>query len=288
MLALTLNVSTKKAWLGKRLTVAVDATLLPTAETKEIQLSHFFSLFLTDLHGCFDEPLGTDAGSSATKIVNLRGREYYLSGQENLTPPDQQISKDSNLARGEEELFFCSGMINKPEPLPTDSAILTASKSPSLHEIDLDDDEAEAEIEEVPFFIRINSRFDSYSCKNEIIHSVNSRCSRALKPIMPLLTARTAMKIAPVKLTEVRVGFESYRSEAVGGLFGKVATPASKLHLEATPDKISIHLEREDTAKNDLLPFSGEGVLKKLTIALTEANLYKNLIQDIFDNLNKK
>ena len=252
MLSLSLNVNRESAFLGMKKTLAILAEFKPGAGGAEIPISNFleelFSAspdFIPSI--CFDNP----DGEQTTLIEDLRGRpaDAFADTERSASDPLRRLQ--------EEEIFFSDGVI-----LPTE-------------------DSKDSDGAEIPFYLRVSSKFETFKDNKHIVYRIMHNASPALDEIKSLLSAKMLARLLPLRLDKIRLGLENYRTKKFSSMFGSAPSVSDTLYLEITRTSIKLTAASEFSGKNVTLPFAEQRLLPHFGAALKKCGLFPNFLERV-------
>ena len=160
--------------------------------------------------------------------------------------------------RREEEFFYSDGEVLMPPRLLKDFP------------------QSVDELETVPFQYRVNSSFDSFTDRGEILHRLEPRATDALRELFPGISFRRITQVLPLRLDQIRLGFEAYQTRFLGSTLGLIPDIKRRLFLEMTPQRLYLFMEEERATGSSRLPLEQVGILRALDGALDTLGLYQD------------
>lgn len=265
MLELSLQTKKGKSLLRRRRHVSLHARLSTTSLTSEIPVSAFVSLLFQNSPE-FAPTLGH------TQVVRENGKTIFLLSNRRGRPKEsftEPVAKNSNLGKSleHEEMFHSDGSV----------FVLPATLEEFPAEL--------SELEEVPFSFGVYSKFDSFDKEGNIIHSLHPEGNGIDSSLFRDLNVERVTELAPLRVDQVRMGFETYRPRRLGGAFGSVPEVEKRLFLEVSADRLYLFMEEQNLAKNAELPFEASGSLGGFSDALEELDLYSSFTEALRESL---
>ncbi len=265
MLELSIQAQKGTSLIRRRRHVSLHVRLSASSFTPEIPVAPFVSLLLKNSPE-FAPTLGH------TEVVRENGKTVFLLSNRRGRPRESFLQQSSSRSarRGlenQEEMFHSGGSVY----------VLPSTLETFPDEI--------SELEEKPFTFGIYSKFDSFDSQGNIIHSLHPEGEGLETSLFDDFNVRRVTQLAPLRVDQVRMGFETYRPRLLGGAFGSVPEVEKRLFLEVSTNRIYLFLEEQNLAKGVELPFETSGSLAGLSDALGELDLFENFKDSLLDAL---
>ncbi len=152
--------------------------------------------------------------------------------------------------------------------------------------MDCEEEDSSTSTTEIPFFIKITSKFNSFKDSSHITYDVEQQTSPELHEIKNELSGRLISRLFPFRLNQVRLGFEAFSGSSFGGMFGLVPVVTEKFNLEINDNKICLQAKCSFKDKATHLPFNKINLFEKIDLALSEAKLFPNFFEKLSTQLN--
>ncbi len=270
MLELAVQVKHGTSLIRRRRHAAFHVRLSATALTPEIPVSSFVDQALKNSPE-LAPTLGhtsvrQENGKTVFLLSNRRGRPRE-SFESSSAPPIFNGGIFDGVSANREEMFHSDGSVyvlpDKLQDFPDDLS----------------------ELKEMPFSYQVYSKFDRFDNRGNIIHSLHPQAQGLETSLIEDLNVQRITQLAPLRVDQVRLGFETYSPRLLGGAFGSIPEVEKRLCLEVTADRIYLFLEERNLASKSRLPFESSGSLAGINKALEELNLYTDLYTSLLQEM---
>ncbi len=277
MLKLDLSVVHDRSWWGRQRGFSVRASLVAAPEN-EIEIGLILEK-LSSQPGFTEKAFSRNSGfsdlvpsvthflndkrSDAEPLIDRRGRP----GESFANLDDPEISALKRLR--EEEMFYSAGTLleSEFEQVGEEDELLAA-----------------AEFQEIPFVVKVHTKFETFANGTHIAHKIVKTSSPILSEISDSLSPRLIARLFPARLENVRFGVEDYSPRRFSGSLGVVPTITSRFYLEITRSTISI-ISHFESRQRDSLPEAAELIFTHLDQSLRETGLFPDFLAKLSENM---